>query len=377
MSTLSDPTAIAPRLVPIANDESRFALTLIGQTDPNGPLRFWHTALSPWSAPNGTSADLATTFLYHLESPAYAVAPSAIEDAYGLLVGVSQPPGVTFDPAVTPGASEPGTELPFPAQNPGSLRPLFVARRPKSTSSGWEHLLGYEQRMGERRRLLVRIVSTAWGAVEHMQAAACANRPIAASGAGINNAFFIAAATSRELGKCDDPADAFDDPTRLTVLFYNLPLGVVLNSMAEWQEPTPIEEVELVVGEGALWVVYTTRLSETQARLRFARVGLTGGVLAGPFDVADVPRPALLSAARLGSRLAIASRERTAEGQTIVPVRIFEASGAPEQDFTVVPHAAEGVAIAGEPNGHRLLVAITEGKDGASGPVVVGRYGCE
>ncbi len=377
LEPFDDETALAPRLTPILDDQSRFALTLIGKSQPNGFLRFWHTPVSPWSPPDGALESLDGTFIYHLEAPEYAVAPSATQNAYALLVGVTFPPGVTFDPAVSPGAGSPGLEVPFLSEHPGSVRPLFVARRWTSAPTSIEHLLGYEQIEVDRHRLLVRIVSEKWGTIEHSQAAACANAPIAASGVGTQSAFYIASATSRGIGQCEDPADPYDAPRRLVVSYYNQPLGEVLHSMAEWEEAEPIEAVELVLGEGALWVAYSIPLDMERSRIRAARVGLTGGVLVGPFDVADVPRPAVFSAAQLKSRLAIASRERTLDGRPIVPVRILEPTGELEQSFTLEPEAEGEVAIAGEPNGKRLLVALTRRQAGEPGPALtLARYGC-
>lgn len=364
----------APELVPVRADESRYAFTVLGQTG-TMPLHFWHAPIEPWSPPNNASLDLEGTYIYSLASHDYGVAPSAAEDAYALVTAGATPPSVGFDPAVTPGSSSPGEEKAFSTTQPGTPRPLFAARRPASVGEGFEHLVGYEMSSGARRRLIVSLISPTWSTVEHNQAVACGSTPLAARAVAVPSAFFIAAASARPLGKCDDPQDAFAAPTRLQVTFYNQPLGVVLNPVAEWQEQAPVERVAITLGEGSLWITYALAIDDDRASLRVARVDLTGTVLLDPVEIATIARPAAFAAAHLGSRLAVAARELTDIGQTIVPVRVVAPAGEIEQSFTIVPEAADEVAMAADPNGPRLLVALT--RQGTSGPSVwLGRFGC-
>jgi hypothetical protein len=286
------------------------------------------------------------------------------------------PPSVGFNPAVTPGSSDPGEEQAFSTQQPGAPRPLFAARRPASVGEGFEHLVGYEMLDGARRRTIVSLISPTWSTVEHTQAASCADRPIAARAVAVPNAFFIATGSSRPVGKCDDPSDAFGAPTRVQVTFYNQPLGVVLNPIAEWQEQAPVERIAITLGEGSLWITYALTVDADRASLRVARVDLTGTVLLEPAEIAMIARPAAFASARLGSRLAVAARELTDGGQTIVPVRVVAPNGGIDESYTIVPEAADEVAMVADPNGRRLLVALT--RQGTSGPAVwLGRFGCD
>lgn len=363
-----------PEIVPVRADESRYVFTLLG-TSELGSLHFWHAPIEPWSPPNGAVVDLEGTYIYSLASHDYGIAPSAAEDAYVLVTASATPPSVGFNPAVTPGSSSPGEETAFLTAQPGAPRPLFAARRPASVGEGFEHLLGYEMESGNRRRLIVALTSPAWSTVEHGQAVSCADRPLPARAVATANAFFIATASARPLGECDDPQDAFGAPTRVQVTFYDMPLGVVLNPVAEWEESAPVERVALTLGEGVLWVTYAVAIDADRASLRVARVGLTGTVLADPQEIGTIARPASFAAARLGSRLAVAARALTENGQTIVPVRLVAPTGEVEQDFTIVPEAADEVALAADPSGPRLLVALT--RQGTSGPAVwLGRFGC-
>jgi hypothetical protein len=367
-------TSAVPELVPVRADESRYAFTVLGQTDAM-PLYFWHAPVEPWSAPNGEFVDLQGTYIYSLASPDYGVAPSAVEDAYVLTTTSATPPSVGFNPAITPGSSDPGEEQAFDTQQPGAPRPLFAARRPATVGEGFEHLVGYEMLDGARRRTIVSILSPTWSKIEHTQAVSCADRPIAARAVGVSNVFFIATGSSRAVGQCDDPSDAFGAPTRVQVTFYNQPLGVVLNPVAEWQEQAPVERVAITLGEGSLWITYALTIDAERASLRVARVDLTGTVLLDPVEIATIARPAAFASARLGSRLAVAARALTDTGQTTVPVRILAPDGAVEQSFTIVPEAADEVAMVAHPDGSHLLVALT--RRGTSGPPVwLGRFDC-
>ncbi|MFT3765316.1 MAG: hypothetical protein QM820_07350 [Minicystis sp.] len=374
LGIFSGDTPFLPRIVPVVADESRYAFTVIGKNS-DDLLILWHTPIEPWGVPNGTVDTLSDNIATNPETIAYAVAPSANEGAYALVEDAVHLPGEHFFVAVTPGMG--GFSDILQTQQPGEPRSRFIARRDDDIGGGFEHLVGYEMSEGDRRRLAVRIVSQTWGNPEHPLAAACADAPIAATSVGAAGVFFIAAASSRALGQCDDPADAFGPPNRLQLTIYNKPLGQVLSLAAEWQESAPIEQVELTPDGDALWISYALADSPSKGRVRLLRVDLAGKVLAGPLDVATITRPAAFAAARLGSRLAIASREATETGQTIVPVRVITAAGEEALSFKIVPEAADEVAMVGEPNGKRLLVALTRKDPGAAHVVELLRYGCE
>lgn len=353
-------TSSAPALVATEEAQSSYFLTLLG-LDTVGANWLWYAAVEPWSAPVGSFTELSDTYLglgnigdYASGGPGKLLIP----------LPAGQPPGVKF-----------GSQYYYSAFA-GVARPLFVARRVSSAQSTQEELLGYEMVEGARHRLAVRIVSPLWGDVEHSQAAACAATPLATAATGASDVFYFAAGSSRPLGGCGAPGDGFGAATRLQISYYQKPLGQVLGPLAEVIESGEIERVALTLDEGALWVSYAVVTSPTEARLRVARVGLGGGLLSGPVDVATLSRPAQISATRLGARLALASLEKTDLGQTIVPVRVLTAEGAAESSFTIVPAAANGVSIVGEPNGKRLLVALTRGAQGPEDGVLVMRYGC-
>ena len=353
-------TSSAPALVAEDDAQTSYFLTLLG-LDTLGAHWLWYANVEPWSAPVGSFTELSDTYLglgnigdYASGGPGRLLIP----------LPAGQPPGVKF-----------GSQYHFSAF-PGVARPLFVARRTSSPQSTLEDLLGYEMVEGARHRLAVRMISPLWGDVEHPQAAACATTPLAAAAVGASDVFYFAAGSSRALGGCDASGDGFGAATRLQISYYQEPLGQVLGPLAEVIEGGEIERVALTLDEGALWVSYAVVTSPTEARLRVARVGLNGGLLSGPVDVTTLSRPAQLSATRLGARLALASLEKTDLGQTIVPVRVLTAELSVESSFTIVPAAANGVAIVGEPSGKRLLVAITRGAQGPEEGVVVTRYGC-
>lgn len=353
-------TSSAPALVAEDDTQTSYFLTLLG-LDTLGAHWLWYAAVEPWSAPVGSFTELSDTYLGLGNIDDYA---SGGPGKLLIPLPPGQPQGVKF-----------GSQYYYSAF-PGVARPLFVARRVTSAQSALEDLLGYEMVEGSRHRLAVRIVSPLWGDVEHSQAAACAATPLATTATGASDVFYFAAGSSRPLGGCDAPGDGFGPATRLQVSYYQEPLGQVLGPLAEVIESGEIERVAVTLDEGALWVSYAVVTSPTEARLRVARVGLGGGLLAGPVDVATLSRPAQLSATRLGTRLALASLEKTDQGQTIVPVRVLTAEGAVESSFTIVPAAANGVSIVGEPSGKRLLVALTRGAKGPQEGVLVTRYGC-
>lgn len=373
----SDETASSPQLIPLDDTGERWALTLLGQTGMGFP-RLWHAQTRPWSPPVNAVVPLPGASLAPLGDPSYAVARSATEGAYALETPYPPPsPGVTFAPAVVPGASTPGLEIPLISQFQGSTRPSFVARRPWGSPPVLEHLVGHERSESGNHQIHLRMVSPTWGNPEHGQALACADRAIPARGTGTLGAFFTIAASSRPLGQCDAAGDVFGPPTRLQVTFYNQPLGQVLNPLLDLEESGPIEAVDVALGDGWLWVAWATVLDEGTARLRLARVGLTGTLLSGPDDITLLTRPSTFSIARFGDRLATAVIQVTAGGQRFVAVRTLETSGALDYDFLVVPESVTGVAIAGEPSGKRLLLAITQDQPSAGGKaILVSRYGC-
>ncbi|APR79898.1 Hypothetical protein A7982_05245 [Minicystis rosea] len=374
LGIFSDQVPLLPKLVPVRSDESRYGLTVLGRTS-ESLFMLWHAPIEPWSVPNGTVDQLDDTMATNPAKPAYAVGPSAIEDRYALMIDGATGHAVQLFRNVDPGF-DPDSEYLLSDQQ-GAPRSLFVARRFDDAGPSYEHLLGYEMRDGDRRRLIVRLVSPSAGTPEHPQAAACASEPIAAAAVGVPGAFYVATSSSRALGACDDPADAFGPATRVQVTFYNEPLGVVLNPVEEWQESGRIVRIALTLGEGALWVTYAVDGGGDFLLLRVMRVGLTGGVLSGPFDVAKIARPGAFAATSFGSHLAIASREVTTMGQLTVPVRVLSTVGDVEESFTIVPEGVDDVAIAAEPTGKRLLVALTDEDPSAADRVWLGRYGCE
>jgi hypothetical protein len=373
----ADETASSPQLIPLDDIGERWALTLIGQTGMGFP-RLWHTQTRPWSPPVNAVVPLPGAALAPLLDPVYAVTRSATEGAYALEIPhPPASPGVVFDPAVVPGASSPGLEIPLISQFQGPTRPSFVARRPWGSPPVFEHLAGYERSENGNHQVHLRMVSPTWGNPEHGPALACADRAIPVRGTGTLGAFFTVAASSRPLGQCEVAGDSFGAPTRLQVTFYNQPLGQVLNPLAEFQEDGPIEAVDVALGDGWLWVAWATVLDEKTARLRLARVGLTGTLLAGPADLTLLTRPSTLSIARFGDRLATAVVQVTEGGQRFVTVRTLKTSDALDDIFLVVPESVSGVAIAGEPNGKRLLLAVTQDQPAAEGKaILVSRYGC-
>ncbi len=116
--------------------------------------------------------------------------------------------------------------------------------------------------------------------------------------------------------------------------------------------------------------------SAAALRFRIARMDATGAITSGILEVPLSIDPSMISAARLGDRLALAWMSSAPDGLAILHVSVFDGSGVvAEADIPRGELATGRTALLGSPSGDALLVSWVEGVF-SSREVLVARLAC-
>jgi hypothetical protein len=135
--------------------------------------------------------------------------------------------------------------------------------------------------------------------------------------------------------------------------------------------------IQVLSDATGLFVVFAERTAPDRAKLFALRVGFGGENVSDPIELSELGWPPVFSLGRLGANYVVASREQTAIGQVVVPVRELSANAEMRRSFLVVPKSVDELSIFGAPDGNQLVLALarSEPVDGDP-PVSVLRYGC-
>ena len=362
---LTNPVLIAP--------EKKELVTLVAgwnadKVSPMTPTELRHTSFDAWGSWPGDGT-IGPSFLADYEGGERFAAAPAIGGFSLFFLGKSPSPHLTYLSPLTPDSGK----IPGSFQLGAAMAdPLFVTQSAKADT----HLMGFAGSVVVPHDFNLIHVPDASSSPIVTFGLGCASEAIVAAGAPALGGLLVAFSSGTDF---DDPSchngGVMKPATRVQLaLVSNDGPSKPIATIENVPEEGSIAAIHVVPsGEGA-WVSWAHKNAGAQ-RIQAVRIDPTG-MLIGPFEIPFSGDPAMISAARLGERLALAWMSSAPDGLAILNVSVIDSSGVIAD--TVIPRdqlATGRTALLGSPSGGALLVSWVEGVF-SERAVLVARLAC-